>query len=146
MPQPYESGCDLNSPNRNLAPITAELDDQGRLAVGGCVLSELAERYGTPLYVLDEASIRKACQAYRDSLKRHYPGPSLAIYASKANSSMALTALVASEGLGLDAVSAGELMTALDGGINSPAETASSPRPSDATRAVRAIELLAFEA
>jgi|GEM_PF-5151577 len=75
MPQPYESGCDLNSPNRNLAPITAELDDQGRLAVGGCVLSELAERYGTPLYVLDEASIRKACQAYRDALKRHYPGP-----------------------------------------------------------------------
>ena len=60
MPQPYESGCDLNSPNRNLAPITAELDDQGRLAVGGCVLSDLAKRYGTPLYVLDEASIRKA--------------------------------------------------------------------------------------
>ena len=120
MPQPYESGCDLNSPNRNLAPITAEIDDRGRLAVGGCVLSELAERYGTPLYVLDEASIRKACQAYRDALKRHYPGPSLAIYASKANSSLALTALVASEGLGLDAVSAGELMTALDGGM--PAE------------------------
>ena len=117
MPQPYESGCDLNSPNRNLAPITAELDDQGRLAVGGCALSDLAERYGTPLYVLDEAGIRKSCQAYREALARHYPGPSLAIYASKANSSMALTAIVASEGLGLDAVSAGELLTALDGGM-----------------------------
>lgn len=117
MPKPYESGCDLTSPNRNLAPITAALDDQGRLVVGGCALSELAERYGTPLYVLDEASIRKACQCYRDSLTRHYPGPSLAIYASKANSSLALSALVASEGLGLDAVSAGELITALDGGM-----------------------------
>ena len=117
MPQPYESGCDLNSPNRNLAPITAELDDQGRLAVGGCALSDLAERYGTPLYVLDEAGIRKSCQAYREALARHYPGPSLAIYASKANSSMALSAIVASEGLGLDAVSAGELLTALDGGM-----------------------------
>ena len=120
MPQPYESGCDQNSPNRNLAPITTELDDQGRLAVGGCTLSELAERYGTPLYVLDESSIRQACQAYRESLKRHYPGDSLAIYASKANSSLALTAVVASEQLGLDAVSAGELITALDGGM--PAE------------------------
>ena len=120
MPQPYESGCDQNSPNRNLAPITAELDDQGRLAVGGCTLSELAERYGTPLYVLDESSIRQACRAYRESLKRHYPGDSLAIYASKANSSLALTAVVASEQLGLDAVSAGELITALDGGM--PAE------------------------
>ena len=81
------------------------------------MLSELAERYGTPLYVLDEASIRQACGVYREALERHYPGPSLAIYASKANSSMALTAVVASEGLGLDAVSAGELITALDGGM-----------------------------
>ena len=72
------------------------------------------------LYVLDEISIRKACQAYRESLQRHYPGDSLAIYASKANSSLALTAVVASEELGLDAVSAGELITALDGGM--PAE------------------------
>ncbi|PTT97764.1 diaminopimelate decarboxylase, partial [Pseudomonas sp. HMWF031] len=120
MSQPFELGCDTTSPNRNLAPITAEIDAQGKLAVGGCALSDLAERYGTPLYVLDEASIRQACRAYREALERHYPGPSLAIYASKANSSMALSALVASEGLGLDAVSAGELITALDGGM--PAE------------------------
>ncbi|QNJ06345.1 diaminopimelate decarboxylase [Synechococcus sp. MEDNS5] len=117
MSQPFELGCDTNSPNRNLAPITAEIDAQGKLTVGGCALSDLAERYGTPLYVLDEASIRQACRAYREALERHYPGPSLAIYASKANSSMALSALVASEGLGLDAVSAGELITALDGGM-----------------------------
>ena len=117
MPQLFDPGCDLKSPNRNLAPITAEIDDQGKLSIGGCVLRELAERYGTPLYVLDEASIRQACRAYREALERHYPGPSLAIYASKANSSMALTAVVASEGLGLDAVSAGELITALDGGM-----------------------------
>jgi len=54
------------------------------------------------------------------ALERYYPGPSLALYASKAHSSLALTALVASEGLGLDAVSAGELLTALQGGM--PAE------------------------
>jgi diaminopimelate decarboxylase len=110
-------GVDPTSPNRNLAPITTKLDTQGRLQVGGCVLSELAQRYGTPLYVLDEESLRQSCRAYRDALQRHYPGPSLAIYASKANSSLAITALVAAEGLGLDAVSAGELLTALEGGM-----------------------------
>ena len=94
-------GVDVQSPNRNLAPVSADLDPQGRLRVGGCVVSELAQRYGTPLYVLDEASLRQSCRAYRDALQRHYPGPSLALFASKANSSLAITALVASEGLGM---------------------------------------------
>jgi diaminopimelate decarboxylase len=115
--QPYEAGQDGASPNRNLAPLTASLDDEGRLLVGGCRLSELAATFGTPLYVLDEATLRATCRAYRQALERHYPGPALPLYASKANSSMALSALVASEGLGLDAVSAGELLTALAGGV-----------------------------
>jgi hypothetical protein len=89
----------------------------GTLVVGGCQLSELAQRYGTPLYVLDEATLRANCRAYRQALEQFYPGPSLALYASKANSSLAISALVASEGLGLDAVSAGELLTALAGAL-----------------------------
>ena len=62
MATPFESGCDPVSPNRNLAPVSSELDDLGRLMVGGCRLSELAERYGTPLYVLDEVSIRASAR------------------------------------------------------------------------------------
>lgn len=116
----YEQDVDLLSPNRNLAPLTARCDTQGRLAVGGCLLSDLTRIYGTPLYVLDEATLRATCRAYRLALAEHYPGEALAVYASKANSSLAITALVASEGLGLDAVSAGELLTALEGGM--PAE------------------------
>jgi diaminopimelate decarboxylase len=69
------------------------------------------------LYVLDEATLRGNAQAYREALRRFYPGQSLALYASKANSSLAITALVAAEGLGLDAVSAGELLTAIRGGM-----------------------------
>ena len=118
--RPFEASVDLASPNRNLAPLSSALDCEGRLQVGGCTLSELARTYGTPLYVLDEATLRASCRAYREALQRHYPGPSLALYASKANSSLAITALVAEEGLGLDAVSAGELLTALGGGM--PAE------------------------
>ncbi len=115
--QPLEAARDTASPNRNLAPVTASLDSEGRLEVGGCRLSDLARTYGTPLYVLDEATLRGTCRAYREALQQHYPGPSLALYASKANSSLAITALVAAEGLGLDAVSAGELLTALQGGM-----------------------------
>ncbi len=115
--QMFEPGTDLASPNRNLAPLTASVDGEGELEVGGCRLSDLARSYGTPLYVLDEATLRATCRAYRQALASHYPGPSLALYASKANSSLAITALVASEGLGLDAVSAGELLTALEGGM-----------------------------
>ncbi|MGL6135106.1 MAG: diaminopimelate decarboxylase family protein, partial [Prochlorococcaceae cyanobacterium] len=115
--QPFEAPCDRASPNRNLTPITTSVDAEGRLLVGGCRLSELARTYGTPLYVLDEATLRASCRAYRQALHAHYPGPSLAVYASKANSSLALTALVAAEGLGLDAVSSGELLTALRGGM-----------------------------
>ncbi len=113
----YEAGRDAASPNRNLTPLTTRLDAEGGLEVGGCSLAALARRYGTPLYVLDEDTLRAACRAYREALTLHYPGPSLALYASKANSSLVLSALVASEGLGLDAVSAGELLTALGGGM-----------------------------
>jgi len=112
-----EANQDPLSPNRNLTPLTTRLDALGRLEVGGCGLNELARSYGTPLYVLDEDTLRASCRAYREALAAHYPGPALALYASKANSSLLLSALVASEGLGLDAVSSGELLTALEGGM-----------------------------
>ncbi|MCP9883852.1 diaminopimelate decarboxylase [Synechococcus sp. ATX 2A4] len=105
------------SPNRNLTPISTTCAPDGALVVGGCRLSDLARTYGTPLYVLDEDTLRASCRAYREALDACYPGRSLALYASKANSSLAITALVASEGLGLDAVSSGELLTALGGGM-----------------------------
>lgn len=115
--KPFEAERDTSSPNRNLAPITTSLDGKKRLVIGGCLLSELAQRYGTPLYVLDEDTVRGTCRAYRDALQQHYPGESLPVYASKANSSLLMSSIASSEGLGLDAVSAGELLTALQGGM-----------------------------
>jgi diaminopimelate decarboxylase len=113
----FEPNRDIDSPNRNIAPITSEINDSEKLFVGGCQLSELAKTYGTPLYVLDELSLRTACKTYMSSLKKHYPGDYLPLYASKANSSLAICAIIASEGFGLDAVSEGELLTALKGGV-----------------------------
>jgi len=113
----FEPNRDIASPNRNIAPISSEISESKKLLVGGCLLSELAKKYGTPLYVVDELTLRTACQTYINSLKQHYPGDSLPLFASKANSSLAICALIASEGFGLDAVSEGELLTALKGGV-----------------------------
>ena len=114
----FELDQDLDSPNRNLSPLSTGIDDFGRLKIGGCVVSDLGKTYGTPLYVLDEATIRKSCSAYKDSLQRFYQGESLPLYASKANSSLAISSLIKSEGFGLDAVSEGELITALKAGLS----------------------------
>ena len=113
----YEPNVDIDSPNRNIAPITSEINESKKLVVGGCQLSELAKKYGTPLYVLDELSLRTACRTYISSLNKHYPGKSLPLFASKANSSLAICSIIASEGFGLDAVSEGELLTAINGGV-----------------------------
>jgi len=113
----FEPNRDIESPNRNIAPISSEISESEKLEVGGCQLSELAKKYGTPLYVIDELSLRTACKTYINSLKKHYPGDSLPLYASKANSSLAICAIISSEGLGLDAVSEGELLTAVKAGV-----------------------------
>ena len=68
----FEPNRDIDSPNRNIAPISAEISDSEKLVVGGCQLSELAKKYGTPLYVIDELSLRIACKTYINSLKKYY--------------------------------------------------------------------------
>ena len=117
--RPFDKDFDKSSPNRNIAPITTEVDSEEGICVGGGNLSDLAKKYGTPLYILDELTIRRSCKEYRESLNKYYPGKSIALYASKANSSLALSSIVASEGMGIDVVSEGELVTAIKGGIPS---------------------------
>ncbi len=95
---------------------TARINRQGHLEIGGCDTVSLAAQFGTPLYVMDEAALRKNCRAFREALKKHYPN-SLAIYASKAFSCAAMARLVDQEGLGLDVVSGGEIYTALQAGF-----------------------------
>ena len=108
---------DLKSPNKNIVPITTSIGEDGKLSIGGCSIEELVKKYDSPLYILDEITLRNSCRAYKKALEKYYPGKSLPIYASKANSSLFMSKLVSSEGLGLDAVSEGELLTALKGGV-----------------------------
>ncbi len=92
-------------------PLGAAVDHQGHLIIGGCDTVELARRFGTPLYVYDELTVRTRCRGYRDALAAAYPS-SLVLYASKAFSSPMLLQIVHQEGLGLDVVSGGELFAA----------------------------------
>ena len=106
-----------DSPNKNIVPVTTTINSDNNLFIGGCSLEDLVRKYDSPLYVLDEITLRNSCRAYKKALVKYYPGPSLPIYASKANSSIFMSNLIASEGFGLDAVSEGELLTALKGGV-----------------------------
>jgi len=98
---------------------TSRINEQGHLEIGGVDVLELVRRFGTPLYVMDEAYIRQQCRLYMDSF-RASGLPFQVAYASKAFSTMAMCRLVAEEGLALDVVSAGELYTAIQAGF--PAE------------------------
>lgn len=96
------------------------LNELGHLTIGGCDTVALAQKYGTPLYVMDEDEIRRACASYRSSIERYYGGRGLVTYASKAFCCKAACKIAAEEGLGLDVVSGGELYTAIS--ANFPAE------------------------
>ena len=96
------------------------LNDLGHLTIGGRDTVELAQTYGTPLYVMDENEIRRACASYRESINRYYQGHGLVTYASKAFCCRAACQIAKEEGLGLDVVSIGELYTAQS--VDFPAE------------------------
>ena len=94
-----------------------EVNEQGHLVIGGCDATELAKTYGTPLYVMDEVSIRENIRMYRDAMERHYEGKGMVLYASKAFCTTAICRIAHQEGIGLDVVSGGEIHTALAAGF-----------------------------
>lgn len=101
------------SPNQQLFPLTAKVNEQDCLEIGGCDITKLVKQFGSPLYVLDETTLRVTCSQYREALKKYYPAPSQVIYASKAWSCLAVVSIIASEGIGFDVVSGGELYTTI---------------------------------
>ncbi len=96
------------------------VNDQGHLTIGYCDTVSLADTYGTPLYVMDENTIRGALRAYRDSMNACYPNGGTVAFASKACSFKEMYRIVKDEDCWVDVVSGGELYTALSVGF--PAE------------------------
>ncbi|MFJ3963681.1 diaminopimelate decarboxylase [Streptomyces sp. NPDC090036] len=93
-------------------PASTDRLPHGGLAVGGVSLAELANRFGTPAYVLDEGEVRARCRTYRDA----FPEAEV-LYAAKAFLCRAMVRWVGEEGLGLDVCSAGELELAVTAGF-----------------------------
>lgn len=111
------SSLETRSPNQQLLPLTAQINSKDCLEIGGCDVTTLVEQFGSPLYILDEQTLRTACRQYRDAFKRYYPGESQVVYASKAWNCLAICAIVYQEGLAVEVVSGGELYTANEAGV-----------------------------
>ena len=83
----------------------------------GCDVAELVKEYGAPLYIMSEDEIRARCREIRTDFLDRYPN-TRAAFASKACQTLELCRIVASEGLGLDVVSGGEIYCALKAGVD----------------------------
>ena len=83
----------------------------------GCDVSELASEYGTPLYIISEENIRERCREMKSEFLDRYENTK-AVYASKACQILEVLRIIASEGIGLDVVSGGELYAALKAGYD----------------------------
>ncbi|MFH1362181.1 MAG: diaminopimelate decarboxylase [bacterium] len=101
---------------RNL-PDTAKINKLNHLEIGGVDCLDLAQEFGTPLYVMDEATVRNRCRGYLDSFRKYYPNTEVA-YACKALCTAGILKVVDSEGMCFDVSSGGEVYTALKSGID----------------------------
>jgi diaminopimelate decarboxylase len=92
---------------------------EGRLFIEECDAHELAQRFGTPVYVMSEDQLRRNARRYRQELgSRWLEGPVVVMASIKANFALATRWILSQEGIGCDAFGAGELQAALDGGVD----------------------------
>lgn len=106
----------MKTANQDIRPITRKINEQGNIEIGGCDLVELANTYGTPLYIFDEETIRSITKSYKDAFK-DYPNIKM-MFASKAFMTKAICKIMEQEGFGLDLCSGGEIYTAKSAGFD----------------------------
>ncbi len=90
---------------------------KGHLTFAGYDTVELAEKYGTPLYLMDEDKIREHIRCYKNSMLNNFPAGSLPEFASKSFSCRQIYRIMAEEGIDIDVVSPGEIYTAVTAGF-----------------------------
>jgi diaminopimelate decarboxylase len=101
----------------DVLPRTAGHGPDGRLAVGGCALADVAAEFGTPAFVVDEQGLRETAREYLDAFRARHATTDVH-FASKAMPCAPVIRVLAEEGLGCDVASAGELAIALAGGAD----------------------------
>ena len=90
----------------------------GVLYFAGQNTVELAKKYGTPLYLLDEDKIREKCRIYKHAFEKHFGPGSQLLYASKANCFKQIYEIMTEEKMGIDVVSSGEIYVAMQAGYD----------------------------
>ena len=93
------------------------VNEEGHLTFAGMDVCELAKKYGTPLYLMDEQKIRENCRTYKQTMAECFES-ALPVYASKAAAFKRMYEIIAEEGLGIDVVSVGEIYTAMKAGVS----------------------------
>lgn len=88
------------------------------LYFAGVDTKQMAQKYGTPLYLMDEDRIVHNCRVYKTAMEKYFNGNAMPLYASKAASFKKIYEIMKDEGMGLDVVSAGEIHTALKAGMS----------------------------
>lgn len=93
-------------------------DDGKHLMFAGQDVAELAQKYGTPLYLMDEDKIRQKCRIYKEAFKKYFGENARPLYAGKANCFKRMIEIMKEEDMGIDVVSSGEIYTALSAGYD----------------------------
>ena len=104
------------STNQFLRPITLRRNDKGNLEIGGCDIVDLVQQYGTPLYVIDEKTLRDICADYKKAFAK-YDKVNM-MFASKSLCTLATSVILTQEGFGFDVVSGGEIYTVYKSGAD----------------------------
>ena len=102
--------------NQNVKPLNTKRNEAGNLEISGCDLSELAKKYSTPLYVMDEVTLRKMALDYKEAFSI-YKNTRM-MYASKALMTTAIASIFYNLGFGFDVVSLGEMYILKNAGVD----------------------------
>ena len=94
------------------------INKDGHLTFAGMDVVSLAEEYGTPLMLLDEDRIRENIRVYKKAMTEHFGEGNFPLFASKALCFKGVYRIAKEEGIGMDAVSVGELYTAEAAGFD----------------------------
>ena len=94
------------------------VNEKGHLCIAGSDTVELANRYGTPLMVMDEGRIRRNMRIYKGAMKKYFGESSYPLFASKSFSCKYIYRVAKEENIGIDLVSSGELYTAVSAGFD----------------------------
>ena len=103
--------------DRKIVHSNVTVGENGHLYFAGADTVSLAEKYGTPVFLLDDARVRARIREYKEAMQTNFGENSVPLFASKSLSFKEIYRIMAEEGIGTDIVSSGELFTAVSAGF-----------------------------